>query len=539
MSSRVAVLLACCLSASLLASGCGGSTGAEPEASTTSTSGELAPVSTPVLKDGTFTVAIPFDPGSLDFATNIGIATQLPPFAYDALVATVDGKKLVPNLATKWTLGSRSLTFTIRPGVTCSDGSPVDAETIAKSFAFYTTPKAQYKVFGDVTDWSVSGDNAAGTVTFAFKGPVGFPVELLADVPVVCGKGLEDRSILKNGTSGSGPYVLTRSVPNDRYVFTRRDGYAWGPDGATTNEAGLPKTVELHVVESSSTAVNLLLSGGLDAAGLPQSAGERINGRARILRAPKDMGQIVFNNAKDRVTGDVAVRQALTMALDRKGLAAVAKGTLATDLFPPYTNPCASPANGASIPAFDTAAAAQLLDRAGWKKGADGIRAKDGKRAALVTFTDKDFAPEWTAAAQLAAKAWRDLGFEVKSRVLAGNASLQVVLSGDFDVAPFAALGGYIPSQLTGLIVGPPPPKGSNIPRIENPAYAEHVKKALAQPSTKAACVEWNAAEASLYEQANLIPVVSGDRLFAGGSKVDFDVSTYGFVPTSVRMHEG
>ena len=539
MSSRRAVLWASCALAVVAAAGCGSSGSSDKGASTTAKSGELPPVDAPVRKDGTFRVALAFDPGSLDFATNIGIGTQFSPFAYDALIATRDGKKLLPNLATKWRSESGSVTFDIREGVTCSDGSPVTPKVIARSFAFYGTPKAQYKIFGDVSDWKVTGDDATGTVTFRFNEPVGFPVESLADVPVVCGKGLEDRSILKRNTSGSGPYVLTNSTPGNRYVLTRRDGYTWGPDGATTAEPGLPKTVELRVVESPPTAVNLLLSGGLDAAGLPQSAAERIGNRARILRVSKDMGQMVYNNGKDRVTGDPVVRQALTMALDRQGLAAVAKGTVATDLFQPYTNPCADPQNGAALPKHDPEGAAKLLDEAGWTKGADGIRAKNGKTARLDVFTDNDYPSEWTAAAELAVKAWRELGFDVKSRVLNQNTSLQVVLSGDFDVAALAAISGAIPSQLTGLITGPAPPRGSNIPRIDNPQYSEHVKKALTKPDTKSACVEWNAAQSALYDQANLIPVVAGDRLFAARDNVEFAVSTYGFVPTSVRLHEG
>lgn len=528
MFSRLAVLLT---SIALLLAGCAG----DPKEDG---SNDLPEVGGPLLNDGTFRLAIPYDPGSLDFGTNIGTSTQLQPFAYDALVATLDGKDLVPNLATTWTLESDSLTFEIREDVTCSDGSAVTPEIIAESFAFFKTPEAQARIFGDVTNWEVSGDDAAGTVVFQFGEPVGFAVELLADVPVVCGEGLDDRSILENETSGSGPYVLTDSVPNDRYVLTRRDDYTWGPKGATTDEPGLPKTVELRVIESPPTAVNLLLSDELDAAGLPQSAGKRIDGEARIMRVPKDMGQMVFNNDQDRITGEAVVRQALTMALDREGLAAVANGSLATDLSPPYTNPCADPANGESIPAYDPEAAAQLLDDAGWVVGDDGIRENEGSPAKLDVFVGNDFPAEWIAASELAVKAWRDLGFDAEMRVLIGNAQLQAVVSGDFDVAAMAAISGPVPSHVTGLITGSAPPDGSNIPRIDNPEYVAHVQKALTSPDTESACVEWNAAQSALYEQANLVPVVTGDRLFAAGSNIEFGVTTYGFVPTSIRMHQ-
>ena len=231
MFSRLAVLLT---SIALLLAGCAG----DPKEDG---SNDLPEVGGPLLNDGTFRLAIPYDPGSLDFGTNIGTSTQLQPFAYDALVATLDGKDLVPNLATTWTLESDSLTFEIREDVTCSDGSAVTPEIIAESFAFFKTPEAQARIFGDVTNWEVSGDDAAGTVVFQFGEPVGFAVELLADVPVVCGEGLDDRSILENGTSGSGPYVLTDAVPNDHYVLTRRDDYTWGPKGDDNDGRACPR----------------------------------------------------------------------------------------------------------------------------------------------------------------------------------------------------------------------------------------------------------------------------------------------------------
>src|SRR5262249_44013452 len=53
---------------------------------------------------------------------------------YDRLVAlSPDGKSVVPYLATKWTVTPTSLTFTIRHGVTCSDGAALGAAQVAQS----------------------------------------------------------------------------------------------------------------------------------------------------------------------------------------------------------------------------------------------------------------------------------------------------------------------------------------------------------------------------------------------------------------------
>jgi peptide/nickel transport system substrate-binding protein len=518
----------------VLLAGCS-DTRANPDATA---SGGVPPAKGPLVNDGTFRFPLAFDPGELDPATNVGMGKQFPSFAYDSLVAA-DGNTVVGNLATRWEEGPKQVVFTIRKGVSCSDGSAVTPSVIADSFDFYRSDKAQDRPFGDVSDWRVRGDDAAGTVTFTFGHPVGFPVQSLAYVPVVCGKGLKDRTLLQRGTSGSGPYVLTRSVPNDRYLLERREGYTWGPDGASTAETGMPKTIELRVVTDASTAVNMLLAGDLDGAGLPEAAHDRLGRRARAIPVPSELGQLVYNNAGNRVTGDPVVRRALTMAVDRKAMATVAKGELADNLSFPFTNPCPAPGNRAAIPGHDPAAAAKLLEDAGWAKGTDGTRVKNGKRLALDVITANDFSAEFTAAATLAVKAWREIGVDAKNRTLTGNAMLQVIVSSEWDAAPMSALGSLNPAQLTGVLAGPEPPKGSNLARIRNPEYDRLAAQALAAGSAGAACDAWNRAERALYAEGNIFPVVAGNRYFAMGPHVDFGVNMAGVVATSIRVHRG
>ena len=47
---------------------------------------------------------------------------------------------------------------------------------------------------------------------------------------------------------GTGPYELTEAVPGDHYTYQIRDGYTWGPNGATTAEEGMPDTVVMKIV---------------------------------------------------------------------------------------------------------------------------------------------------------------------------------------------------------------------------------------------------------------------------------------------------
>jgi peptide/nickel transport system substrate-binding protein len=526
------------LSASLLtvvgASGCGGSgDGSAPRGSRS-----VSPASGALVNDATFRYPLPSDPGALDYAINpSSAALELLMYAYDGLVAMSDGKKVVPNLATEWQVTPTKLTFTIRDGVTCSDGSPVTPSVIARSFRFFAGPKAQTPLFGDVTDWKVSSDEE--TVTFTFGEPVGFALQSLANIPVVCGKGLENRELLRRKTSGSGAYVLTKSVSNDRYVLERRDGYTWGPDGATTAESGVPKTVELRVVKDASTTANLLLTGDLDAAAVTPSTTERLQGRMRIFTVPSGISQALFNHVDGHPTADADVRRALVMAMDREAIAAIVRSKVTNNLVPPFTNPCTDESNGAAIPAHDPAGAGRLLDQAGWTKGSDGKRAKAGRPLELGVVNGSGDSSESVAATELVVRSWRALGIDVKLRVLADTAFQEALFTGDWDAAPILSISVLVPSQLTGFLGGPVPPDGSNFAHIDNPVYRQESRKGLSASTTEEACQHWNAAERALYEQADVIPVTKDDQPFVLAKHVDYSVNDNGIVPTSIRMHEG
>ena len=109
-------------------------------------------------------------------------------------------------------------------------------------------------------------DDAARTVTITLAAAGPFVLNGLTDLPIVCAAGMADRTALASATLGSGPYVLSEAAPGDHYTYTIRDGYTWGPDGASTDVEGMPDTIVVRIVENPSTAANLLLTGDVNAA---------------------------------------------------------------------------------------------------------------------------------------------------------------------------------------------------------------------------------------------------------------------------------
>ncbi|MGW3089002.1 ABC transporter substrate-binding protein [Streptomyces sp. NPDC001108] len=123
------------------------------------------------------TVAVGGDPGSLSPTTALAsTALAMNSFAYDTLVhLDVEGSP-VPGVAEKWSATTTSATFTIRPGVTCEDGSALTAEDVAAEYNHIADPKNRSPLLGlSVPVTAVAkADAAARTVTVTTTKPAPF-----------------------------------------------------------------------------------------------------------------------------------------------------------------------------------------------------------------------------------------------------------------------------------------------------------------------------------------------------------------------------
>jgi peptide/nickel transport system substrate-binding protein len=76
------------------------------------------------------TVLLPSDPGSLDpDLTSLSATYQADMFLYDSLIDLTSAGKVESGLASSWSGSMTSATFTLKKGVTCSDGSPLTARS--------------------------------------------------------------------------------------------------------------------------------------------------------------------------------------------------------------------------------------------------------------------------------------------------------------------------------------------------------------------------------------------------------------------------
>lgn len=493
----------------------------------------------------TFTMAVNEDPGGLNPATAVQGATNLLlSFAYDTLVYIGEGGELLPGLATEWAVSPTEATFTLHPDATCADGSPVTPETVARSIEYVVDPETGSPLLGVLipADLTAEADDAAGTVTLRTAEPSVFLLHSTVAIFIICGEGLDDPALLESQTSGSGPFELVDSVANDHYTLRARDGYAWGPAGSGTAERGVPAEVVLRVITNQSTAANLLLSGDINA-GIFTGAD-----RTRVEHAPGLLTELMsggnnefFYHQQSGLPGaDPAVRRALTMALDLDELATISiqGSTLvpSTGMATLSPRPCRVDSVTGHRLGHDPAAAAAELDAAGWVAGPDGIRAKDGEELAVRLLYNTDYGPGVQAGAEYQADAWEKLGVRVDLRgVAAGAFSEALFQTGDWDVAT-VPIGVSLPSQLTGYLSGATVPDGgSNFANIDNQQYADLVAQAAEVPVDEGGCELWAQAEAALFDNVDVVPVVESTQLVASNGAEVFLPGGLA-QPTRIRM---
>ncbi|OLF19174.1 ABC transporter substrate-binding protein [Actinophytocola xanthii] len=526
LSSAGTIGLCLCLAAAL--TGCGGAA--------TSNSGNAD-----VVDGGTFTLGMSSDPGNLDPQMGAGSSLfTVTQFAYDPLVS-VDGKtgEIRSALATEWNVADTTVSLTLAEGITCADGAELTATDVADNLNFVADPANKSPFLGTFLPpgASAKGDDAKRTVTITLAQPAPFVLNGLGNLPIVCPSGMADRSTLAKATAGTGPYELTEAAPGDHYTYTIRDGYTWGPDGASTDIKGLPDTVVIKVVEQETTAANLLISGGLNAAQIVGPDAQRLE-KSGLFAAetPAIVGEQWYNHAQGRVTSDPKVRLALTQALDLAELQKVltsGRGTGATTLATNEPIACPGDSVSDSLPAHDVEAAKALLDEAGWRAGGDGTRTKDGKPLALTFLYQNDNASGGDAAAELAVQQWKEIGVQATARSQNETTLTGTIFgAGDWDVA-WVSLNVSSPDQLVPFLSGPAAPDGTNFSAISDPEYDAAVQAAMATNGVEG-CEDWLAAESGLIAKGDIVPFANNIvPTFGKGAKFETPGQ---LIPTSIRM---
>ncbi|MFJ4716294.1 ABC transporter substrate-binding protein [Streptomyces sp. NPDC088785] len=301
---------------------------------------------------------------------------------FDGLLTHDARMELKPALAAalpKVTDGGRTYTYELRDGVTFSDGEPFTSKDVV--FTYETildakTNNASKTELDAVESVQARGDD---TVVFHLKYPYApFAERTVLPIAPEHVAGRQDVNTGKFTTSpiGTGPYRLVTWSKGEKLVFEANPDY-WG---GAPNITGFT----MAIVKDDDVRATRLRSGDLDGAILPPNLAKTFDddGDRRTYAAKTFDYRLVTLPTGNEVAGDTAIRRALDTGVDRatmvdrilEGAGKEAYGPVPTDS-PWFTR--------GTERTHDPAAARKLLDRAGWRPGADGVRTRDGVRAAF------------------------------------------------------------------------------------------------------------------------------------------------------------
>jgi len=474
---------------------------------------------------GTVSIALAGDPGKLDPQQTLLVsARQLADFTYDHLVNQLPGGgKIVSGLASKWkVLSPTAVRFTLRKGITCSDGTKMTAGIVKQNLDYVGDPKNNSPLLNVYVppNPTIVANNQKRTVTITLSQPNPFPLQGLAAVHIICAHGLANRNSLLHGADGSGPYKLVNVSPGSKYTLALRKGYKWGPNGATAK--GMPAKVVLKVVTNETTAANLLLTGGLNIAGVSGPDRSRLEkAKPKLFKRSllAEPGELWINENKGHPGANAKVRKGIVQALQLGQFGKVftsGHGVPQKQLTLQTFAPCGGNSVAGNVPAHNESAARSALS----------------SHPSLKLLYPNDGGGGFASAMALAQAQLNAAGASAQlDGVTTPNLQAALFATGDWDVA-LVPLGVTSPAQLVGFLSGPAPV--TNFAGINNATYEKDVAAAMKKPGT-AGCTSWLAAEAAIFKHADLVPT-SWNTAPLFGKGVKFGLGGEGVAPTTLRL---
>jgi peptide/nickel transport system substrate-binding protein len=276
---------------------------------------------------------------------------------YEPLVATDAQARLVPRLASTWeNPDPRTWIFHLRPGVVFHDGAPFSASDATASLE-RVSEDASLEMRKKLSGVELVRARDRSTLELRTGDPDRMFLQKLTGILIVPRRG-------PIGV-GTGPYRID-TWSQESLRLARFEGY-WGPRPAFGR-------VEYTLGLASPDAVAALRRGRI---ALADVQGRRVSARAagsfrtasRVSLYTKFLG---FDLARPNPFGDLRVRRALHLAIDRRALVA----RLSTDAEPasqPVPRSVFGFNPGLPPPAHDLARARQLLSEAGFPRGLDAV----------------------------------------------------------------------------------------------------------------------------------------------------------------------
>ncbi len=420
---------------------------AAPAVMTASATGEpeatVVPASTTPASGGVLVRAMTSEPATIDpqGAPSSGLSLVLP-YLFDTLVVRDVDNRLLPALAEKWEVASdgKTISMTLRSGVTFHDGSPLTADAVRLTFERFKEKGVKSPIYGGIQQ--IAGIEAVDdlTVRFSFKEP---PANFWSTISMPYAGILSPAAMEKAATDetaqlvGTGPFILGEWQAGQSITLLRNEAYAWGSELTENRRAPHLEQLVFKVIPDAATQLAALQAGEVDVifvnnpdhlAKLKQDSSIRLE--EAVLNSLIYLG---FNTAKAPFD-DPKVRQALAHAVNKDEILELALGGVGVKAFAPL--PPTLPGFDASLAqhelVYDPARAQALLAEAGFTGGSDDVWTRDGQALTGVLLTSNR-APN-DAIASLLQSQLKAIGVPVEIQQLDSKAVMEATTTGKFDL---------------------------------------------------------------------------------------------------------
>lgn len=338
-----------------------------------------------------------------------------------------------------------TVTWRLKPGVKWSDGTDLTSDDVVFTYEFVSNKAVASTNAQTVQNVASITATDKTTVVVKYRSPTADPYQW--------GVGVKSAILQKaqwkdfNGANvkdapgnqkpiGTGPYKVKDFKPNDVVLYEVNDQY---------REKDKPffKTVQIKTVADSATQARAACeTGDADYGWSLQLPVDQLQsfakaGKCEILAVPGSSTEQIHLNFSNPAASlgdkraepdqphpfmtDINVRKALAMTINRPLIAkqVFGDGITGSATCNVITQPQSllSPNTAAlDVCKYDPAAAAKLLDGAGWVKGPDGVRAKGGVKLSVVYQTT--VAATRQVVQEIVKKDWQALGVQVELKAV-------------------------------------------------------------------------------------------------------------------------
>ncbi|MFJ2645357.1 ABC transporter substrate-binding protein [Streptomyces sp. NPDC087420] len=355
-------------------------------------------------------------------------------FIYEPLVQinTVNIGHDLPWLAKawRWSDSNKTLTLDIQSGVKWTDGTPFSADDVVFTYTMLKENPGLNLLGVEIT--SVTAPSAT-QVVFTFPVPSEQFFTNVVSAPIVSrhiwSKVKDPSKYTDENPVGTGPFKLGQFSAQS-FTLVRNEEY-WQPKAQI-------KALRFVAYKDNVSMTNALVQGQADWGGTYIANADKTylsRSKHNNYWAPLAGTDGLIPNLERWPLSDLAVRQAISLGVDRKQVGAASGAPPATSVtglpMPAYTSSVSPELKGVDF-TQDVAKAHQTLTDAGYSKGGDGYYRKGGKRVEFSVSFPSSYT-DIASRVQVLVSQLKDIGIKLNIDTTTVNEINTLTGKGDFD----------------------------------------------------------------------------------------------------------